>query len=328
MNDPRTTSRGNLKHSLSDIIFLVISAVVCGYVDWTEIEIFGKMQIDWLRKFVPLKNGIPSHDTLGRVFGSIDFEEFSNCFIDWTTAISDLTDKEVVAIDGKCIRNSYDKATGLKAIHMVSAFASENGITLGQVACEAKSNEITAIPKLLDLLAIKGATVTIDAIGCQTNIVEKIREKKANYIIAAKKNQKELSEQIEKKFNITKPSSKCTDTEADHGRIETRTCSVINDLKFMDDIENWKDLKSIIKIESERFIKLDGKTQRQTRYYISNLDISSEDFLKKIRSHWGIENNLHWMMYVMFKEDYSRKRKDNSAKNFNLISKVVFKYDK
>jgi predicted transposase YbfD/YdcC len=326
MTDYRTTYRGNLKHLLTDMIFLVISAVICGADDWIKIELFGKSQITWLRKFAPFAKGIPSHDTLGRVFSVIDYQEFGKCFMEWGNTMSELTSGEVVAIDGKRIRGSYDTASGLNAIHMVSAFASENRICLGQFSCQEKSNEITAIPKLLELLAIKDCTVTIDAMGCQTAIAEKIREKGADYILAVKENQKGLYMQVEKMFEIAQPISVDVDLDSGHGRIETRKCTVIDDLKFLDIEDKWKDLKTIIKVESERFIKSESKTQSQTRFYISNLAANAKSVNHKIRSHWAIENNLHWNLDVVFSEDGSRKRKGDSAKNFNIISKIALTF--
>lgn len=323
MSEPRTTYRGNLQHLLADIMFLVISAVISGANDWKNIEVFGKAQLDWLRKFVPLKNGIPSHDTLGRIFAIINHEQFSNCFTEWIDEICSLTQGEVVAIDGKKIRGSYDKASKSPAIHMVSAFAANNGLCLGQISCEEKSNEITVIPKLLEILAIKGCTVTIDAMGCQTKIAEKIIEKKADYILAVKENQKELYEQINKLFEIKQAVSVDTNIDAGHGRVETRKCMVIDDLKFLDIEQGWKGLRSIIKVDSQSFIKADNKTQEETRFYISSLSANAASINLKIRNHWSVENKLHWMLDVNFEEDLSRRRKGNSAKNFNIIAKIA-----
>lgn len=323
MEEPRTTYRGNLRHTLLDIIFLVVSAVVSGSNNWKEIEAFGKSQVQWLRKFVPLKNGIPSHDTLGRVFSILDYEKFSQGFIEWVQTISNLTNGEVVAIDGKRLCGSSDKALGLKAIHMVSAFASENGLCLGQTICDEKSNEIFAIPSLLEILSIKGCTVTIDAMGCQRKIAEKIIKKEANYILAVKENQKGLHEQVVKMFEIKKPQSVDIDLDSGHGRIETRKCEIISDLAFFDTDIEWTGLKNIARIESERFIQADNKTQNETRYYISSLDVDAKTMNSMIRKHWRIENNLHWMLDVNFEEDSSTRRKGNSAKNFNLVSKIA-----
>lgn len=308
---------------LLDMIFLVISAVISGANNWIEIEVFGKSQILWLRKFVPLKNGIPSHDTLGRVFSIIDYEKFSQCFMEWIQTISSLTDGEVVAIDGKRLCGSSDKYLGIKAVHMVSAYASENGLCLGQTTCDEKSNEITAIPELLDILSIKGCTVTIDAMGCQSKIAEKIIEKESDYILAVKENQKELHEQVVKMFEIKKPQSVDIDIDSGHGRVETRKCEVVSDLSFFDVEKEWTGLKTVVRIESERFIQVENKTQKEIRYYISSLEIYAKTMNNRIRKHWRIENNLHWMLDVNFGEDSSSRRKGDSAKNFNLVSKIA-----
>lgn len=323
MKDPRRTDKGNYKHALVDILFLVISAVVSGADTWQSIVLFGKNQLHWLRKYYPYQDGIPSPDTLERVFAVLDFKEFSLHFTQWVSEVCKLSEGEVVPIDGKSIRGSADKPNGKKFIHMVSAFASENGVCLGQVACKEKSNEITAIPELLEVLAIKGCIVTIDAMGCQTKIADKIRTKEADYILAVKQNQDELYRQVNKLFSITEVSSVDIAEDFGHGRIEKRKCSVINDLRFLDEKDKWKDIKSVIKIESERFIKSSGKQQKETRLYISSLDEKAQILNTKIRHHWTIENNLHWMLDITFSEDDSRKRKGNSAKNFNLITKIA-----
>lgn len=323
LEDPRRTSKGNLRHSLTDMIFLVIAAVVSGADSWQSIEVFGKSQLGWLRKYVPLSDGIPSHDTLGRFFGALDHQAFSECFMGWASEISSLTQGEVVALDGKRLRGSYDNFSNKKAIHMVSAFAAENGLCLGQVCCNEKSNEITAIPELLDLMAIEGCTVTIDAMGCQTHIAEKIRSKGADYVLAVKDNQEELHEQVKKMFSISRPGSTHVSTDTGHGRVETRKCSVINDLTFFDSDKQWKGLTTLIKIETQRYSKLEKTTQYETRYYISSLKEEPARINNKIRSHWGIENKLHWMLDVNFGEDASRRRKGYSAENFNIIAKVA-----
>lgn len=323
MEDCRTTYRGNLRHQLMDIMFLVISAVISGANDWTTIEEFGKGQLEWLRRFFPFKGGIPSHDTLGRVFSSMDTEQFNSCFTEWVNQISKSTAGQVVAIDGKRMRGSYDKATGQPAVHMVSAYAAQDHLCLGQVATGDKSNEITAIPKLLDILSLEGCTITIDAMGCQKSISQKVLDKQAHYILGVKENQKGLLEQVEKVFTITAPSDESTCHHADHGRVETRKCSVIQDLQFLDGYKDWPGLKCLIKIESERYFKISGKTEKNTRYYISSLTQDAKQTNTAIRGHWAIENKLHWILDVVFGEDASRKRKGNSANNFNVITKMA-----
>lgn len=323
LTDPRRTNKGNLQHKLTDIIFLVISAVVSGANDWKNIEIFGKSQLSWLRKFASFENGIPSHDTLGRFFSQLNTAEFGKCFSEWAKKISKLTEREIIAIDGKRLRGSYNTASGKSAIHMVSAYASENGLCLGQVSCEEKSNEITAIPKLLDIIAVKGCTVTIDAMGCQKEITKKIRDKEADYILAVKENQKELLEQVKKVHEITKSKNIDVSIDSGHGRIENRKCTVTDNLRFFDVAQQWKDVRTVIKIESERYMKINGKTQKEERYYISSSEANAKRINKAVRNHWSIENNLHWMLDVVFNEDRSRRRQGNSAANFNLISKIA-----
>lgn len=323
LKDPRRTNKGNLQHSLSDMIFLVISAVISGAVDWTHIEIFGKNQINWLRKYAPFKNGIPSHDVLGSVFSSLDSAQFAECFINWISSIAKISKGEVIAIDGKKIRGSYDSNEKKSAIHMVSAFASENKLCLGQVETADKSNEITAIPKLLDLIVTNGSIITIDAMGCQKDIAEKIIDKKSDYILAVKENQKELLEQTEKMFSGNFNVQKDENVDVGHGRAEIRICHVVSDLKFFDVKDDWKGLKTIIKIESECYIKSTGKVSNETRYYISSLKPDAKKINQAIRSHWSIENNLHWTLDVVFGEDASRKRKNNSAANFTILTKIA-----
>lgn len=306
-----------------DILFLVISAVVSGCNDWDAIEVFGESQLDWLKKYFPYKHGIPSHDTLNRVFSALDPEIFGEKFIAWTQEICNLSGGELVAIDGKTMRGSYDRGQQQAAFHMVSAYAEKNRICLGQVLTGEKSNEITAIPNLLEMLFLKGTTVTIDAMGCQKKIVEKILSKKAHYLIAVKNNQQTLYEEISNLFVITQPSSTDIHRTVDHGRVEIRKCSVITDLTFFDESRQWPQLKSTIKIETERFSKSTGKTTTETRYYISNHTCGATTINQMVRKHWSIENKLHWMLDVVFQEDSSRRRKGNSAANFNIISKVA-----
>jgi predicted transposase YbfD/YdcC len=253
LKDPRRTNKGNHQHLLADMVFLVISAVISGAVDWTHIEVFGKSQIDWLRKFRPFKNGIPSHDILGNVFASIDSKQFTECFIDWVNSIADITEGEVVAIDGKRIRGASNHSDTKSAIHVVSAFAADNCLSLGQVETSKKSNEIEAIPRLLDLIVTKGCIVTIDAMGCQKEIAKKIIDGKADYILAVKENQKELHEQVKKMFQGIAKQNTNTQTDSGHGRVETRTCNVVDNLTFMDEKEDGK-----TKHESKKIQGLNG----------------------------------------------------------------------
>ncbi|WP_152001204.1 ISAs1 family transposase, partial [Imperialibacter sp. EC-SDR9] len=320
MKDCRTTYRGNLRYPLVEVMFLVISAVVSGANDWVVIEEFGKGQLEWLRRFFPFKYGIPSHDTLGRIFAGLESEQFNACFRQWVNQISKSSGGQVVAIDGKRMRGSYDKSADQSAIHMVSAYAAKDHLCLGQVTTEHKSNEITAIPQLLKVLVLEDCIVTIDAMGCQQAISQQIIDKRANYILGVKENQKGLLNQVEKVFTITAPEDKFTSNSVDHGRVETRTCSVISNFQFFDDYQDWPGIKSLIKVEAQRYMKDSGKTEASIRYYISSLTQSAQQINTAIRDHWAIENKLHWVLDVVFNEDASRKRKGNSAANFNVIT--------
>jgi predicted transposase YbfD/YdcC len=307
-------------HLFDDILFLTIAAVICGADNFVEIEAFGNKKKDWLLTFLKLENGIPSHDTIGKLFARINPKEFELCFIEWMRSAVKLTMGQVIAIDGKTLRGSSSPTNGKKAIHMVSAFATANGVVLGQLACEEKSNEITAIPALLQLIVVKGCIVTIDAMGCQTNIAKTIIEEEADYILAVKDNQKKLHKEIQDTFFLYKCESFET-LEKDHGRIETRNCSIIKNLKGISAVENWSGLKSIIKIESKQ--EINNVISEETRYYISSLDISAEKMNACIRAHWCVETKLHWILDVSFKEDDNRTRTDNSAENLSIVRRVA-----
>lgn len=310
-------------YPLNELLFLSISALLSGINDWESTIIFGEEKLDWLRKFFPYKNGISSVDTLERLFSALDPVAFETCFRKWVNAVSPLTNGELIALDGKTICGSYDQGKQKSAKHVVTAYATQSHISLGQELTDEKSNEITAIPRLLELLSIKGCTVSIDAMGCQKEIVNKIREKEAHYLVAVKQNQKDLHQQVEKLFNTIDYNHIHTTQEVGHGRAEIRTCKVITDLLFLDGKELWKDLASIIKVETEVFNKTTRKTTKAVRYYISSANDDAETFNKNIRSHWAIENNLHWMLDVSFSEDSSRRRKNNHAINFNLLAKTA-----
>lgn len=310
-------------HRLDDILLIGIISVICGANTWNEMQQYGLEKEDFLRTFLDLPNGIPSHDTFNRVFSAIDSEQFESCFIQWVSTLAQLNAKEVVAIDGKTIRGAK---TGGKPspIHMVSAWADENHLVLGQLKVEEKSNEITAIPQLLDVLSLEDTIVTIDAIGCQQSIAEKIIAKKADYILSVKENQQQLLEDMEDEFRFGKNIQHHLWEDIGHGRIETRRCSVINDFQFMETNEKWKHLKSIVRIQSTReFKNSDKPTENAVRYYISSIKTHAQDFQKAIRAHWGIENKVHWILDVAFGEDASRKRKANAAQNFSILNKIA-----
>jgi predicted transposase YbfD/YdcC len=318
--DPRV-NRTKL-HSLKDIIGLTICAVISGCNNWEEIEIYGKCKELWLKQFLQLPNGIPSHDTINRLFASLNPNELQNCFINWVQSIAGITGGKVVSIDGKRLCNSgVNGKKGL--IHMVSAWCNENNMVLGQVKTEEKSNEITAIPNLLELLVLEGAIVTIDAMGCQTVIAEKIVEQQADYVLAVKENQAHLLDDIQEAFEQTAKPQSFSTIEKSHGRIEKRTCKLITDMDWISNQEKWRHTQSIISIESQRTILETGEIQSEHRFYISSLQTTAEHFNRIIRAHWSIENKLHWSLDVTFKEDLSTKQAGNAAENFSTITKIA-----
>ena len=323
LTDPRRTNKGHLLYTLEEILFLTISACVSGVNCWTGIQSFGEEKLDWLRKFFPYSSGIPSHDTISNLFIVLSPQEFGSCFMDWVNSIHQLTGGQVVALDGKTIRGAAIGKGKKSALHIVSAYASMQRICLGQVAVDEKSNEITAIPKVLDLLMLEGCTVTIDAMGCQKDIAAKIISKKADYVLMVKDNQPSLKEQILKVFDRKEGIQSTESLDFGHGRIETRRCDVTSCLNFLDGKEDWKGLRSIVRICSERYNKKTGVSSTDERFYITSLQDDPELLNASIRSHWAIENNLHWNLDVIFKEDGQLKREGNSAQNFNLISKIA-----
>lgn len=322
LTEPRRTTKGNFQYPLEEILFLNISAIVSGFKEWKEIAYFGEAKINWLRDFFPFKNGIPSHDILNNVFNRLDTKEFNKCFMEWVNSIATLTEGRVIAFDGKTICGNASNL-GISKLHIVSAFCTRNEISLGQIKVNDKSNEITAIPDLLDLIAVKGCIVTIDAMGCQKKIAEKIIEKKADYILMLKDNQPGLKEQVEKVFRIQKPEMIDIEENIDHGRIEKRTCEIITKLDFLDDKEYWTSLNSIVKITSERTNKKTDVYSCDTRYYISSIDENAKLINNSVRSHWAIENNLHWTLDVVMKEDGQLNYIGNAAENMNMMKKMA-----
>ena len=310
-------------YDLESILLIGIVSVISGAETWNEMEDYARSKEDFLRTFLDLPNGIPSHDTFNRVFSNIDPVLFEKCFTEWVSGLAQLRPREVVSIDGKTIRGA--KANGQKSpVHMVSAWASDNQMVLGQVRVSEKSNEITAIPQLLMALDLEDSIVTIDAMGCQSEIAEGIVAQKADYILAVKANQPQLLENIGDEFRFSKKVQVHQSEDIGHGRIETRKCSVIDEFDFIASDSPWKNLASVIKIEAAReFKNSDKPTENSVRYYISSLRAGAEDFEKAVRSHWGIENKLHWALDVSFSEDASRKRKNNAGQNFSMLNKIA-----
>ncbi len=325
LSDPRT---GNaLQHQLLDILVIAVCGVICGADSWVEIEQWGQAQQPWLETFLDLPNGIPSHDTFGRVFARLDPAQFRQCFLNWVSAVSTLTKGQVVAIDGKKLRRSHYRRLGKAAIWMVSAWATANRLVLGQVKVRNKSNEIKAIPELLQVLALKDCIVTIDAIGCQTKIAAKIVEKQGDYLLAVKNNQGQLYQDLKDLFagceevNFRQvPYGYARTVNKGHGRIETRQCWVLSSPDYLDYLHRrayWQNLRTVVKIQTERVVR--GKRSRQVRYYISTLENDPKLILKVVRDHWQIENGLHWVLDIAFREDDSRVRKDHAPENFALV---------
>jgi len=329
LEDPRV-DRTKL-HRLIDIIVIAICAVICGADTWVDVEEFGKAKRKWFETFLELPNGIPSHDTFGRLFARLDSRQFQKCFLRWVQAISEITDGQVVALDGKTLRRSHDRTIGNRAIHMIGAWATVNRLVLGQIKVDAKSNEITAIPQLLKLLAIKGCIVTIDAIGCQTQVARSIVEEGADYVLAVKGNQGRLLRDVEDSFSYAEQTDfrdiahgYCKTVTGDHGRIEIRKYWTISEPEFVNHLKRdveWPGLRSIGMVKSER--RIDGSTTFETRHYISSLQGNATEFSQAVRSHWGIENCVHWVLDVAFREDESRIRKGNGAENFATLRRIA-----
>jgi predicted transposase YbfD/YdcC len=329
VEDPRIDR--TKRHQLLDIIIIAICAAICGADNWVAIEEFGNAKIRWLRSILKLPNGIPSHDTFGRVFARLDAKQFQHCFLDWVQAINEVTGGQVVALDGKTLRRSHDRPLGKEAIRMVSAWASESRLVLGQVKVDDESNEITALPELLKLLTLKGCIVTIDAIGCQTDIAQLIVEREADYVLAVKGNQGALHQDVQDLFVYAKEIGFkdvaydfCQTVNGGHGRIEIRrhwTISQPDFLEFLDSKGVWAGLHSIGMVEAER--RVGDKVSCEVRYYISSLSGDAAEFGQAVRSHWGIENCVHWVLDIAFREDDCRIRKGNGPQNFAVLRHIA-----
>lgn len=320
---------GKVKHNLMEIFFIAVVASLANANTWCEIGSFAEVKEEWLKKYIPLENGVPSHDTFQRVFENIDSKSFNTAFMDWTRQLSSNSVGRIIAIDGKTVRRSFDGKKN--PIHLVNAWVDENDMILGQIKTKSKSNEITAIPKLLDLLFIKDSIVTIDAMGTQKKIAEKIINKKGDYVLALKGNQGNFHEEVKyfmkdsnKNEFIDIPCSRKTTKEKGHGRIEKREYFQTNDISWFKERSEWKGLKSIGMVK-RTVIKKDKETI-ETSYYISSLEMPLKGecnlFAKAIRKHWGIES-CHWMLDVVFREDESLVRKNNGAENLSMIRKIA-----
>jgi predicted transposase YbfD/YdcC len=310
------------QHLLTDIITIAIAAALCGTESYNDIEDFGVVRQDWLKTFLELPNGIPSHDTFNRVFSNMDPLKFEQCFRNWVNSILESHAGQLISVDGKTIRGA--KSHGIKSpVHMVSAWASDSNMVLGQVRVNQKSNEITAIPELLKSLLIKNCVISIDAMGCQQAIAECIIKGEGDYLLAVKNNQQSLYQNMEDTFRFLKTADYDETVEVDHGRIETRKCTIITDLAHIQEPQRWKNLNVLVKMESQRCFKATGKIEQSIRYYIGSKLADAAFYQQNIRQHWGIENKLHWMLDVVFQEDAGRKRNKDAAQNFSLINKVA-----
>jgi len=333
---PDHRQAGKVEYPLPEVLLLILLAVLAGAEAFTDIARFGEKKIELLRRFRPYVNGTPSHDHLGDIFATLDARAFQLCFVAWVAALTN-TPAELIAIDGKTSRRSYQTKGSKEAIHMVSAFAARQRIVLGQVKVKVKvkvkvnekSNEIVAIPALLDMMSIEGAVVTIDAMGCQRDIASKIIEKKADYILALKSNQGTLREDVEV-FVGEQKASKFRDTtisthetvDADHGRIETRNYTVIHDVDWLQARHQWPGLNSVVVLESRR--EINGKITNETRFYITSLVMPANAVGPMIRAHWAIENSLHWVMDMVFRDDECRVRTDNAPANFATCRHIAY----
>ncbi len=327
--DPRVAGRCDYK--LMDILIIAVCAALCGADSWVGVETVGKAKVAWFRQFLQLENGIPSHDTFGDVFAKIDSEAFQTRFMRWVEAVFQVTSGQVIALDGKTLRGSHQRGIGKEAIHLVNAWAVTNGIVLGQRKVDGKTNEITAMPELLRLLNVSGCIVTIDAMGCQKEIAQTIRDEKADYILRVKDNQSGLKQDIEAWFDYGDsqhfagmPMDFHQTTHKTGGRIEIRRCWAVSDplaFEYIRHYDGWADLNSIVRVQRER--REGHQTTHDTAYYISSLPANAALLLISTQHHWAIENSFHWVMDVTFDEDRSRIRNDDSAENMAVLRSIA-----
>jgi len=319
--DPR---EDNSSHQLTDIFAIAICASICGADGWTDMEEFGHAKRGWFERFLELPHGIPSHDTFSRVFARIDPQVLNERFSSWCAQLAQPDEGEVISIDGKTARRSHDGANGRSALHTVSAWAHDAGLVLGRQAVEEKSNEITAIPELLEMLELSGCVVTIDAMGTQTSIAERIVDADADYVLALKDNHHTLCQEVGEYFEGMEEQAELPEhidyaksVDTDHGRTEIRHCWTTGDIEWLESKNAWARLHSICVIKSERYIG--EQKSEQTRYFISSLQPNAHRLAHAVRSHWAIENSLHWVLDIAFREDECRKRTDHSAENFSIL---------
>ena len=324
---PDHRQSGKVIYRLDEVLLLCLLAVLAGAEAFTDIARFGEKKLELLRRFRPFGDGTPSHDQLGDIFATLDAEAFQRCFVAWVAALTGAP-AEVIAIDGKTVRRSYQKAGGKAPIHMVSAFAARQRLVLGHVKVAEKCNEISAIPKLLEMMAIAGAIVTIDAMGCQRDIARKIIDKKADYVLALKGNQGTLREDVrvfveEQKANCFENTtiSRNETVDGDHGRIETRATTVIHDVEWLKERHDWPGLQSIVIVDSTRDTA--GEIEQETRLYITSSDLPAEQMGPIVRSHWAVENSLHWVMDMVFRDDECRVRTGNAPANFTTLKHMA-----
>jgi len=325
---PDYRQKGKVAYPLEEVLLLMLAAALAGAETVADIARFGRAKLSFLQRFRLFENGTPSHDQLGIILAKLDPVAFQRCFVAWTSALTK-TSAEVIAIDGKTVRRSYQRKGAQQPIHVVSAFAARQRMVLGQMKVGDKSNEIVAIPALLELLAIEGAVVTIDAAGCQRKIAQTIIDKKADYILALKGNQGTLRDDVElfaqeQKAVAFKNTSVSQDTtvDGDHGRIETRTVTVFHDIGWLQQNHQWPGLKSVVMVESER--ETEGKVETETRFYITSLTLLANAVGPMIRSHWMVENGLHWVLDMVMRDDESRVRTGNAAANLAIIKHIAY----
>jgi predicted transposase YbfD/YdcC len=325
LSDPR--QRAKVVYPLEEILLLCLLAVLAGAETFVDIALFGTKKLDLLRRFRPFAAGTPSHDQLGDLFATLDARAFQQCFVAWVSTFSGIP-AEVIAIDGKTSRRSYAKNSGKAALHMVSAFAARQRLVLGQLEVAEKSNEIVAIPQLLQMLVIEGAIVTIDAMGCQRKIAHTIVERKADYVLALKGNQSGLREDVEllartaqaKEFVGTTVSQDTT-VDGDHGRIETRTTTVIHGVSWLQERHDWPGLQGVVMVQSTR--QLEARTEQETRFYITSLTLPAHQIGPMVRQHWAVENSLHWVLDMVFRDDECRVRTQHAPANFTTLKHMA-----